>query len=173
MCDSAREHGHTGHQRSGSFLLASSRFSLTPSFLRADPKVFTFDAVADEHSTQEEIFAVVGKHITESCMAGTLTSAFHNSCTRCSSLTEGHRIQREHLRVRTDRFGQDTHHTRYDAGVSIQVHVHSLTLVLAGATTPNGELIPGMKGLIPRVLDHMYYLVDQNEKAVRICSCLL
>jgi hypothetical protein len=33
--------------------------------------------------------------------------------------------------------------------------------------TPSGEFLPGMKGLIPRVLDHMYFLMDQSEKAVR------
>jgi hypothetical protein len=40
-----------------------------------DPKMFTFDAVADEASKQEEIFAMVGKSITDSCIAGTTASS--------------------------------------------------------------------------------------------------
>lgn len=46
-------------------------------------------------------------------------------------------------------------------------------MALIGATTLNGELVPNMKGLIPRVLDHMYYLIDQREKEARVSHMLL
>ncbi|KAL8592975.1 hypothetical protein ACOMHN_017905 [Nucella lapillus] len=37
---------------------------------KPDPKVFTFDHVADIHSTQESVFSAVGKLLIESCVAG-------------------------------------------------------------------------------------------------------
>ncbi|ELR12465.1 Kinesin motor domain containing protein [Acanthamoeba castellanii str. Neff] len=86
--------------------------------------MFTFDAVADEASKQEEIFAMVGKSITDSCIAGYNGSIFAYGQT-----------------------GSGKTHT------------------IQGAMTPSGEFLPGMKGLIPRVLDHMYFLMDQSEKA--------
>jgi hypothetical protein len=33
---------------------------------------------------------------------------------------------------------------------------------------PSGKFLPGMKGLVPRVLDRMYSLMAQSEKAVLI-----
>jgi hypothetical protein len=73
----ARQQRNSGHQRYAPFDVPISSIKLeqllTPhnTFAFADPKIFTFDGVADESSAQEEIFAMVGKSITDSCIAGT------------------------------------------------------------------------------------------------------
>nr|XP_006824745.1 PREDICTED: kinesin-like protein KIF15-like [Saccoglossus kowalevskii] len=39
-------------------------------FSKPEPKVFTYDHVADIHTTQEGVFGAVGKKIIESCVEG-------------------------------------------------------------------------------------------------------
>jgi len=135
--------------------------------------------VADEICTQDEIFAMVGKHITESCMAGTpsfcrlrmpslmaddLSSGYNGSIFAYGQTGSGktHTIQGRSgvpLCSSPPLFLQEK-------SLSHSLWGFLLLLLATGAMSPSGEFLPKMKGLIPRVLDHMYFLIAQSEKMV-------
>jgi DNA repair exonuclease SbcCD ATPase subunit len=87
------------------------------------PKVFTYDYVADENSTQEAIFEQVGKPIADSCITG-----YHGTIFAYGQTGSGK------------------------------------TFTIQGALTDKGEEIHEIRGLIPRVLEYIFHLMNKRQR---------
>eukprot|EP00029_Vermamoeba_vermiformis_P010617 TRINITY_DN5621_c0_g1_i1.p1 TRINITY_DN5621_c0_g1~~TRINITY_DN5621_c0_g1_i1.p1 ORF type:complete len:1483 (-),score=519.00 TRINITY_DN5621_c0_g1_i1:38-4486(-) len=87
------------------------------------PKIFTYDYVADENSTQESIFEQVGKPIADSCITG-----YHGTIFAYGQTGSGK------------------------------------TFTIQGALTDKGEEIHEIRGLIPRVLEYIFHLMNKRQR---------
>jgi hypothetical protein len=58
---------------------------------KPEPQVFTYDYVAGENATQEEVWVNAGKPIVEACLAGmpSATSSNYSVAVRCFHTTQG------------------------------------------------------------------------------------
>lgn len=100
---------------------------LTPHERTHTSKLFNFDFVADEHSTQEQMWLQVGKPVVDTCIAGYNGTIFA--------------------------YGQTG---------------SGKTFTIQGGVRENGQLIPELRGLVPRSFEYLFKAIQREQQTVRL-----